>query len=139
MSPVPARSTPRPQSTIITPGGIYCLQDSLVKFPDTDAKKTRTLHEWRTVLVMSGAAICRSFDYGCVIIAPMSHLLNVCAGYDLIIKPNAQNRLNGPGRVLLSYLQPIVKADLEMSTKIGTMSDGDWQEIMTALVDGLDH
>jgi hypothetical protein len=62
----------------LTPGGIYRIKDSLVRFPDTDAKKTRTLHDYRTVLVMSSAVVCNSMEYGCVIIAPMSHLVDWC-------------------------------------------------------------
>jgi hypothetical protein len=121
----------------LTPGGIYRLQDSLIRFPDTDAKKTRTLHDYRTVLVMSSAAVCASKAYGCVIIAPMSHLVNFCAGTDVIIQPNRENRLDAPGRVLLSYMQPMIKSDVEL--KIGVMSDEDWQTIMVAVIAGLDH
>jgi len=38
---------------------------------------------------------------------------------------------------MLSYMQPVIKTDLEK--KIGVMSDEDWQKIMVALIAGLDH
>lgn len=121
----------------LTPGGIYRLDDSLIRFPDTDAKKTRTPHDYRTILIMSSAIVCRSYEYACVIVAPMSHLVKFCASTDLIVQPNPENRLNAPGRVLLSYMQPIQKSDIRK--QIGVMSDGDWQEIMVALIAGIDH
>ena len=133
----PAEHKPPSKGLQITPGGIYRLKDSLVRFPDTDARKGRTVHDYRTVLVMSSAGVCRSLDYACVLVAPMSHLVHFCASVDLIIQPDAVNKLNGPSRVMLSYLQPVIKSDLE--AKIGVMSDGDWQKIMVALISGVDH
>lgn len=121
----------------LTPGGIYRLSDRLIKFPDSDAKNTRTPHDYRTVLVMSSAVVCRSYEYACVIVAPMSHLVRFCASTDLIIQPNRENKLNAPGRVLLSYMQPVQKSDIRQ--QIGVMSDDDWQNIMVALIAGIDH
>jgi hypothetical protein len=135
-NPHPVKVTLHAKTTL-TPGGIYRLDDSLIKIPDSDAKKTRTLHDHRTVLVMSNALVCRSYDYACVIVAPMSHLVNYCASVDLIIKPNSVNKLNSPGRVMLSYMQPVQKSDIR--NQIGVMSDEDWQAIMVALVAGIDH
>jgi hypothetical protein len=120
-----------------TPGGIYSLSDDLVKFPDTDVRGTRTRHPLRTVVVMSSAAVCSSSEYGCVTIAPMSHIVTFCAGVDLIIQPNRENGLNAPGRVMISYMQPMVKSDL--GRKIGVMSDQDWQAIMLSLIAAIDH
>lgn len=121
----------------VIPGGIYRLKDSLIKLPDSDAKKTRTLHDYRTVLVMSSAAVCNSIEYACVTVAPMSHLTNYCAGVELIIQPNRENGLDAPGRVMLPYMQPVIKTDLEK--RIGVMSDEDWQRIMVSVIAALDH
>ncbi len=121
----------------VTPGGVCRLKDSLIRLPDADARKTRTPHNFRTVLVISSATVCQSLEYACVIVAPMSHIVSFCAGVDLIVQPNRENGLNAPGRVMLSYMQPVIKTDLEK--KIGVMSDEDWQKIMVALIAGLDH
>lgn len=135
------RSQPNPKTgpanRVLTPGGIYRLDDSLIRFPDTDAKKTRTAHDYRTVLVMSSALVCRSYEYACVLVAPMSHLVRFCASVDLIIQPDSQNKLNAPGRVMLSYMQPVQKSDIRQH--IGTVCDQDWQNIMVALISGIDH
>jgi hypothetical protein len=137
MSVPETQSDPTNRNVRLIPGGIYKLKDDLVKFPDTEARNLRTRHDHRTVLVMSSAAVCHSDDYGCVIVAPMSHLVKYCAGVDVIVNPSRQNGLNAPGRVLLSYMQPAIKTDL--TTKIGVMSDEDWQVIMAAVISGLDH
>lgn len=129
--------SPKVSAIPITPGGIYRLKDSLVRFPDTDIRKTRALHDYRTVLVMSSAAVCNSVEYACVTVAPMSHLVTYCAGVDLIIQPNRENSLDAPGRVMLSYMQPVIKSDIER--KIGVMSDEDWQRIMVSVIAALDH
>lgn len=121
----------------IVPGGIYRLRDRLIHFPDSDSRKTRTVHQFRTVLVMSSAVVCQSIEYACVIAAPMSHHVHICASVDVIIQPNRENNLDRPGRVLLSYMQPVLKTDFEK--QFGVMGYEDWQKIMVAVIAGLDH
>src|SRR5437016_129112 len=99
----------------ITPktGGIYRLSDSVISLPDGDLKKNRTKHDFRTVLVISNNIICSSLRCPCVTVAPMSHLLTSKAESDLVIAKSDSNGLDGDGRIMLGYVQPVLKYALE--------------------------
>jgi mRNA-degrading endonuclease toxin of MazEF toxin-antitoxin module len=121
----------------IVEGGIYRLKDSLIQFPDSDASDNRTKHDFRTVLVLSNQKLIDHYACPCVVVAPMSHLTHYSSLADHIIRMTATNHLSSDSRVLLSYIQPVLKSDLEKY--IGTLSDDEWQEVMEQMIRCFDH
>lgn len=121
----------------IRAGGIYRLKDDLIQLPDAKEHDNRTKHDFRTVLVLSNQAICVSYSCPCVIVAPMSSKTRIWAETDLIVKATSTNKLNGDGRIMLGYMQPILKSDLEK--EIGILDEDQWQEVMVKIVWNFDH
>lgn len=121
----------------IIAGGIYRLKDELIQFPDSKVKDNRTRHDFRTVLVISNQIICDSYNCPCVLVAPLSHRLDIKAETDIILQKTSENKLNADGRAMLGYIQPVLKSDLEKH--IGTLSDEQWEELMEQLVWNMDR
>ena len=114
----------------IVSGGIYTIKDDLVVIPD--GTQVRRKHDFRTVLVISSPYICNSYNCPCVTIAPLSSRIHIKAETDLIIKRTKENGLDRDSRVLLAYIQPSQKTDLDKH--LGTISSDDWEQIMAQIV-----
>jgi mRNA-degrading endonuclease toxin of MazEF toxin-antitoxin module len=113
-------------------GGIYRLKDGLIRLPDGDKQQNRTKHDYRTVLVLSNRLLCNSYSCPCVVVAPMSHLTHFKSEADLIIAKTSSNKLAHDSRLMMSYIQPVLKTDLDK--KIGALDDEEWQEVMAQIV-----
>ena|SRR5438309_557737 len=121
---------------IIT-GGIYRLKDELIQLPDAKVKDNRTKHDFRTVLVISNQTICDSYNCPCVLVAPLSHRLDIKAETDMIIPKTPHNKLNSDSRAMLGYIQPVLKSDLDKH--IGTLTDEQWENLMEQVVWNMDR
>jgi mRNA-degrading endonuclease toxin of MazEF toxin-antitoxin module len=121
----------------IVAGGIYLLKDSLIRFSESDAQGHRRKHDFRIVLVLSNQQIIDSYACPCVMVAPMSHRTDYCSLADLLIAKNATNQLKHDSRILMGYLQPVMKSDLEK--QIGLLSEEEWQSAMEKIVYCFDH
>ncbi len=121
----------------ITNGGIYRLRDSAVDFPVDDHRGTRTEHDFRTVVVLSCQSHCDDPDEEEVLIAPMSHTLTLSRLTDCQFKPNKENGLNAPGRILLSHIQPVPKIALEKM--FGRFTDSEWETVCAHVLANIDR
>jgi len=118
-------------------GGVYALDDSLIKIPDGDLAGNRTKHEFRTVVVLSNQNICNSIACPVITVVPLSHILTPRAETDLIIGKDDENNLAYDSRLMFGYIQPLLKSDLK--TQIGVISENDWQHVMGKVVWNFDR
>lgn len=113
------------------------MRDSAIDFPVDDKKGTRTKHDFRTVVVLSCQSHCDDPAEEEILIAPMSHNLALSRLTDCEVKPNHENGLDAPGRILLSHIQPIPKAALEKV--IGRFTDWEWDTICAHVLANIDR
>jgi mRNA-degrading endonuclease toxin of MazEF toxin-antitoxin module len=118
-------------------GGVYALDDSLIKIPDGDLAGNRTKHDFRTVVVLSNQNICNSIACPVITVVPLSHILTPRAETDLIIGKDAENKLEHDSRLMFGYIQPLLKSDLK--NQIGVLSENDWQHVMGKIVWNFDR
>ena len=121
---------------IIT-GGVYLLQDSVIKLPDGDLTGNRTKHDFRVVVVLSNQTTCNSVACPVVTVVPLSHVLQPRAETDLIIGKHESNKLEHDSRLMFGYMQPVLKSDLEK--QIGQLDENDWQHVMGKIVWNFDR
>jgi mRNA interferase MazF len=114
----------------IIAGGIYTLKDDLIVIPD--GVENRTTHDFRIVLVLSSPPVCNSYNCPCVTICPLSTKTHIKAETDIVIKRSQTNGLDRDSRLMLAYVQPVLKPDLDKH--IGTISDDDWEMVMEQIV-----
>jgi mRNA-degrading endonuclease toxin of MazEF toxin-antitoxin module len=120
----------------IVEGGVYCLKDKVINFPDSK-DGNRTKHDYRVVLVLSNQKLIDSYTCPCVIVAPMSHATHYKSIADIIIEKSSTNGLTYDSRILFGHIQPVLKSDLEK--QIGVLSDEEWQRVMQQIVFCFDH
>jgi mRNA-degrading endonuclease toxin of MazEF toxin-antitoxin module len=118
-------------------GGIYKLEDGAIKIPDGDLKGDRTKHDFRTVVVLSNQTICNSVACPVVTIIPLSSKTDSKAETDIVIRKTEENSLAHDSRLMLGYVQPVLKSDLE--EKFGTLSEAEWEEVMGQIVWNFDR
>jgi mRNA-degrading endonuclease toxin of MazEF toxin-antitoxin module len=118
-------------------GGVYALDDSVISIPDGDLAGNRTKHDFRTIVVLSNQNICNSIACPVITVVPLSHVLIPRAETDLIIGKDAVNNLEHDSRLMFGYIQPVLKSDLK--TKIGVLSEDDWQHVMGKIVWNFDR
>jgi PemK-like, MazF-like toxin of type II toxin-antitoxin system len=118
-------------------GGVYTLDDSVIKIPDGDLAGNRTKHEFRTIVVLSNQNICNSIACPVISVVPLSHVLTPRAETDLIIGRDSSNNLEHDSRLMFGYLQPVLKSDLK--AKIGVLSEDVWQNVMGKIVWNFDR
>ena len=118
-------------------GGIYRLRDDIIKLPDSDLAGNRTKHDFRTVVVLSNQKTCDSLSSPVVIVAPLSHEIEIRPATDLIVGKTPENKLAHDSRFMFGYMQPVLKSDLEK--QIGRISEDDWQGVMAKIVWNFDR
>jgi mRNA-degrading endonuclease toxin of MazEF toxin-antitoxin module len=118
-------------------GGVYALDDSLIKLPDGDLAGNRTKHDFRTIVVLSNQNICNSIACPVITVVPLSHVLAPRAETDLIVGKNTENKLEHDSRLMFGYIQPVLKSDLKK--QIGVLSENDWQQVMGKIVWNFDR
>src|ERR1035441_1443158 len=87
-------------------GGIYRLRDDITKIPDSDLAGNRTKHDFRTVVVLSNQQTCDSLSSPVVIVAPLSHEIEIRPATDLIVGKAPENKLPQDSRFIFRKLQP---------------------------------
>lgn len=89
------------------------------------------------MLILSNQKLIDSYACPCVVVSPMSHLVHFKSPADLIISKNSSNGLQHDSRIMLSYIQPVMKSDLEK--QIGVLPDEQWQQVAIHLIACFDH
>lgn len=111
-----------------SPRSICKVKDGVINLPDDE--ENRQLHDFRSVLIMSGSEMCDTRPI--VTVAPLSTVMNWGTGFEVVLKPNKYNQLLRPSRVMLAHIQPLRKGEIEQ--QFGTVTDDEWEEIMERLV-----
>jgi mRNA-degrading endonuclease toxin of MazEF toxin-antitoxin module len=116
----------------IEPGSIFNVADDIIVFPETRAGQERDEHHSRPVLILANSQMCREKREPVLIIAPLSHLIEIRSAPDLCIKADSENKLDSNSRVVLSHIQPLLKADL--GKRVGSLSEEDFDKVKATLV-----
>jgi len=116
-------------------GEIYLVPDELIEFPEEriPSRPSRTIHEQRPVLILQTNADNAEPLYPIVLIAPLSHRVDLQDKRDYKLKAG-QGGLKQDSLVHLGLVQPILKTELQGDAigKLDTLAINDIDAILAA-------
>lgn len=116
-------------------GEIYWVTDELIEFPEEriPSRPTRTIHEERPILILQTNADNAEPLYPIVLIAPLSHRVDLQDKRDYKLKAG-QGGLKQDSLVHLGLVQPILKTELQGDAigKLDTLAINDIDAILAA-------
>jgi mRNA interferase MazF len=115
--------------TDLAPGVIARVVDRRLSFPHN---LLRRIHQSRFALILSNDRLCASKDIPLIVIAPMTHRLDIRSMTDVEVKKNAENGLETDSLVQLQLIQPLMKTDIV--GKVGMLGARDWDGVLRRLV-----
>jgi mRNA-degrading endonuclease toxin of MazEF toxin-antitoxin module len=118
-----------------SPGSVCWVKDDVIRMPDGEAN--RTLHECRTVIVLSSDFLCETYTCPLITIVPTSSILGRKNPAEYIIAESKSNGLKCDSRVMLSHIQPLVKTDIEQ--RLGQLSLDEWETLLEHIVRNFDR
>jgi mRNA-degrading endonuclease toxin of MazEF toxin-antitoxin module len=119
----------------LRPGAVCLVKDDIIRMPDGEAN--RTLHEFRTVIILSNDFLCASYACPLVTVVPTSSDLTRKGPAEIIIRGTTNNGFSCDSRVMLSHIQPLIKTDIEK--KLGELNLDDWDTLQEQIVRNFDR
>lgn len=116
-------------------GEIYLVPDKLITLPEEriPSRPSRTIHEQRPVLVLQTNADNAELLYPIVLVAPLSHRVDLKGEQDYRLKAD-QGGLTQNSIVHLGLVQPILKIELQGDAigKLDTLAMNDIDAVLAA-------
>lgn len=116
--------------TDLSPGAVIEVPDKHLSFPHN--LLNRTVHERRFAVVLSNDYICQDRHTPLIVIVPMTHNTSIRNKTDVLIERAPENGLTSDSLAQLALIQPVIKSSV--NTKLGMLSDEDYESLLIALV-----
>lgn len=114
--------------TDLEPGAVVRVADSKLSFPHNLFRK---VHASRMGLVLSNHRLCASRNDVLIVIAPMTHRLDIRLETDVFVERTAENGLESDSLVQMHLIQPVLKS--EVQRRVGILGAKEWDDVIQRL------